>query len=86
MGNLIAKRDIEKVYPADSYSVIGIAGAAGIAIERGAVHSPACLDSGRSAQRLQLRWGTHLDSDCPRRRLAGRLTPACPLLGANRVS
>ena len=28
MGNLISSRDIEKVYPADSYSVIGIAGAA----------------------------------------------------------
>jgi proteasome beta subunit len=33
MGNLISQRDIEKVYAADSYSVIGIAGAAGIAIE-----------------------------------------------------
>ncbi len=33
MGNLISSRDIEKVYPADSYSVIGSAGAAGIAIE-----------------------------------------------------
>src|SRR3954468_21641407 len=33
MGNLIPSRDIEKVYPADSYSAIGIAGAAGIAIE-----------------------------------------------------
>ncbi|WP_106279592.1 proteasome subunit beta [Geodermatophilus tzadiensis] len=33
MGNLISSRDIEKVYPADSWSVIGIAGAAGIAIE-----------------------------------------------------
>jgi proteasome beta subunit len=33
MGNLISSRDIEKVYPADSYSVICIAGAAGIAIE-----------------------------------------------------
>src|SRR3954468_21251556 len=33
MGNLISQRDIEKVYPADPYSVIGIAGAAGIAIE-----------------------------------------------------
>ncbi len=33
MGNLISSRDIEKVYPADAYSVIGIAGAAGIAIE-----------------------------------------------------
>jgi proteasome beta subunit len=33
MGNLISMRDIEKVYPADSYSVIGIAGAAGLAIE-----------------------------------------------------
>src|SRR4051794_23816915 len=33
MGNLISSRDIETVYPADSYSVIGIAGAAGIAIE-----------------------------------------------------
>jgi proteasome beta subunit len=33
MGNLISQRDIEKVYPADSYSVVGIAGAAGLAIE-----------------------------------------------------
>jgi proteasome beta subunit len=33
MGNLISQRDIEKVYAADSYSVIGIAGAAGVAIE-----------------------------------------------------
>ncbi|HEV2087523.1 MAG TPA: proteasome subunit beta [Cryptosporangiaceae bacterium] len=33
MGNLIAQRDIEKVFPADSYSVVGIAGTAGIAIE-----------------------------------------------------
>jgi proteasome beta subunit len=32
-GNLIVSRDIEKVYAADSWSVIGIAGAAGIAIE-----------------------------------------------------
>jgi proteasome beta subunit len=33
MGNLISSRDIEKVYAADTWSVIGIAGAAGIAIE-----------------------------------------------------
>ncbi len=33
MGNLIAQRDIEKVFVADSHSVIGIAGTAGIAIE-----------------------------------------------------
>ncbi|NMO53500.1 proteasome subunit beta [Actinoplanes sp. TBRC 11911] len=33
MGNLIASRDIEKVYPADMYSLIGIAGTAGIGIE-----------------------------------------------------
>ncbi len=33
MGNLISSRDIEKVYAADSWSVIGIAGTAGIAIE-----------------------------------------------------
>ncbi|MEV4344683.1 proteasome subunit beta [Actinoplanes sp. NPDC049596] len=33
MGNLIASRDIEKVHPADSYSLIGIAGTAGIGIE-----------------------------------------------------
>src|SRR3712207_229641 len=33
MGNLISSRDIEKVSAADSWSVIGIAGAAGIAIE-----------------------------------------------------
>jgi proteasome beta subunit len=33
MGNLISSRDIEKVFAADSWSVIGIAGAAGIAIE-----------------------------------------------------
>jgi proteasome beta subunit len=33
MGNLIASRDIEKVHTADSYSLIGIAGTAGIGIE-----------------------------------------------------
>jgi proteasome beta subunit len=33
MGNLIASRDIEKVHAADSYSLIGIAGTAGIGIE-----------------------------------------------------
>ena len=33
MGNLIAQRDIEKVFPADEQSLIGIAGAAGIAVE-----------------------------------------------------
>ncbi len=32
-GNLIAQRDIEKVFAADDYSIIGIAGAAGLAIE-----------------------------------------------------
>jgi len=33
MGNVIAQRDIEKVFPADEYSCIGIAGSAGLAIE-----------------------------------------------------
>jgi len=33
MGNLIANRDIEKVHPADAYSLIGIAGTAGIGLE-----------------------------------------------------
>jgi proteasome beta subunit len=33
MGNLIAQRDIEKVFHADDYSAIGIAGTAGIAVE-----------------------------------------------------
>jgi proteasome beta subunit len=33
MGNLIAQRDIEKVFAADDYSLVGIAGAAGIAVE-----------------------------------------------------
>ena len=33
MGNLIAHREIEKVYPADDYSCVGIAGTAGIAVE-----------------------------------------------------
>jgi proteasome beta subunit len=33
MGNVIAQRDIEKVFPADEFSIIGIAGAAGIAVE-----------------------------------------------------
>jgi proteasome beta subunit len=33
MGNLIAQRDIEKVFPSDDYSLVGIAGTAGIAIE-----------------------------------------------------
>ena len=33
MGNVIAQRDIEKVFPAVEFSVVGIAGAAGIAVE-----------------------------------------------------
>ncbi len=33
MGNVIAQRDIEKVFPADEFSCIGIAGAAGLAVE-----------------------------------------------------
>ncbi len=33
MGNVIAQRDIEKVFPADEYSCVGIAGSAGIAVE-----------------------------------------------------
>ena len=33
MGNLIAHREIEKVFPADDYSCVGIAGTAGIAVE-----------------------------------------------------
>lgn len=33
MGNFIAQRDMEKVFPADDYSAVGIAGTAGIAVE-----------------------------------------------------
>lgn len=33
MGNVIAQRDVQKVFEADSHSVVGIAGTAGIAIE-----------------------------------------------------
>ncbi len=33
MGNIIAQRDIEKVFPADDFSCVGIAGTAGLAIE-----------------------------------------------------
>ncbi|PZS34959.1 MAG: proteasome subunit beta [Pseudonocardiales bacterium] len=33
MGSVIAQRDIEKVFPADEFSCVGIAGTAGIAIE-----------------------------------------------------
>ena len=33
MGNIIAQRDIEKVFQADEYSVVGIAGTAGLAVE-----------------------------------------------------
>ena len=33
MGNVIANRDMEKVFAADGWSVVGIAGTAGIAIE-----------------------------------------------------
>lgn len=33
MGNMIAQRDIEKVFGADEYSLIGIAGTAGLAVE-----------------------------------------------------
>ena len=33
MGNLIANRDMEKVFATDEYSLVGIAGTAGLAIE-----------------------------------------------------
>ncbi|KGN42844.1 proteasome subunit beta [Knoellia aerolata] len=33
MGNIIANRDMEKVFATDEYSVVGIAGTAGLAIE-----------------------------------------------------
>ena len=33
MGNVIAQRDIEKVFPTDEFSAVGIAGTAGIAVE-----------------------------------------------------
>ena len=33
MGNMIAQRDIQKVYASDEYSLVGIAGAAGLAVE-----------------------------------------------------
>jgi proteasome beta subunit len=33
MGNIIAQRDIEKVFPADEFSCVGIAGTAGISVE-----------------------------------------------------
>ena len=33
MGNVIAQRDIEKVFPADEFSFVGIAGSAGLAVE-----------------------------------------------------
>ncbi|MEO9323866.1 proteasome subunit beta [Nocardioides sp. C4-1] len=32
-GNVIAQRDIQKVYPADEFSAVGIAGTAGLAVE-----------------------------------------------------
>jgi proteasome beta subunit len=33
MGNIIAHREIEKVFPADDYSAVGVAGTAGLAVE-----------------------------------------------------
>src|SRR3954453_6624935 len=33
IGNVIAQRDIQKVFPTDDYSCVGIAGSAGLAIE-----------------------------------------------------
>ncbi|WP_460793628.1 proteasome subunit beta [Nocardioides pacificus] len=33
MGNIIAQRDIQKVFPTDEYSCVGIAGTAGLAVE-----------------------------------------------------
>jgi proteasome beta subunit len=33
MGNVIAQRDMEKVFQADEYSAVGIAGTAGVAVE-----------------------------------------------------
>src|SRR4051794_33038273 len=38
-GNMIAQRDIEKVFITDSYSAVGIAGAAGIAVPMGRLYT-----------------------------------------------
>ena len=76
MGNLIAQRDIEKVFPADEYSAVGIAGTAGIADRDGpAVPGRARAlreDRGRHAvARRQGQPAGHDDPRQPRRGAAG---------------
>ena len=52
MGNIIAQRDIQKVFPADEYSVVGIAGAAGVTGLLGAGASPLAATLGVAAGSL----------------------------------
>ena len=48
MGNLIAQRDMEKVFVTDDYSAVGIAGTAGIAVERSGCSPSSCSTTRRS--------------------------------------
>ena len=48
MGNVIAQRDIEKVFPADEFSAVGIAGSAGIAVEMVGCSRPSWSTTRRS--------------------------------------
>ena len=78
MGNIIAQRDIEKVYPADEFSIIGIAGAAGIAVEMVGLFQVELehyekIEEGTALAGWQGQPAGHHDPDEPAARLQGLL-------------
>jgi proteasome beta subunit len=84
MGNVIAQRDIEKVFPADHTSCIGIAGSAGIAVELVRLlqveleHYEKIEGTPLSIEGKANRLGTMLSNNLP---LAMQGLAAVPLLG-----
>ena len=76
MGNLIASRDIEKVFVTDPYSLVGIAGSAGIGIELVRLFQVELehyekIEGAMLSARRQGQPPRHDDPQQPRRRVAG---------------
>ena len=72
MGNVIASRRIEKVFETDTYSVIGIAGAAGLAIDIAKLFTV-------ELEHYEKIEGTHLSLDGKANRLASMIRSNMPM-------
>jgi proteasome beta subunit len=72
MGNIIAQRDIEKVFPADEYSCVGFAGGAGFGLEMVRLFQT-------ELEHYEKFEGTRLSMDGKANRLAGLVRANLPM-------